>query len=146
MACPINLADGSMVIPGTGNEPVDFAWAREVAKALEKLVIAPAWEPYTFTSGEQSSWNDVARIIRDKYRPDLKVQYLSLGNIVETIRTSKDDDTVGLAEHQLLSASHACSLPQDKVRAQRQKYFPGICFRTLQDGLAEFDRDAGTIV
>ncbi|KAM5483924.1 hypothetical protein MaudMau93_006120 [Microsporum audouinii] len=130
VACPINLADGSMVIPGTGNEPVDFAWARDVAKALGKLVIAPAWEP----------------IIRDKYRPDLKVRYLSLGNIVETIRTTKDDDAVVLAEHQLLSASHACSLPQDKVQAQRPKYFPGIYFRTLRDGLAELDRDAGTIV
>ncbi|KAM5502547.1 hypothetical protein McaMca56_001989 [Microsporum canis] len=145
VACPINLADGSMVIPGTGNEPVDFAWARDIAKALEKLVIAPAWEPYTFTSGEQSSWNEVARIIRDKYRPDLKVRYLSLGNIVETVRTTKDDDAVVLAEHQLLSASHACSLPQDKVQAQRPKYFPGIYFRTLRDGLAELDRDAGII-
>ncbi|KAM5453539.1 hypothetical protein MaudCBS49596_002742 [Microsporum audouinii] len=25
VACPINLANSSMVIPGTGNEPVDFA-------------------------------------------------------------------------------------------------------------------------
>ena len=147
-SCPINLADNSMMIPGTGNEPVDFTWARDTAKALERLVTTPAgqWEPYTYISGEQATWNNVARIIRDKYRPDLKIQHLSLGKIVEIIRTSTDDDTVALSEHQLLSASRACALPQEKVQAQRQKYFSGVYFRTLQDGLAEFDRDAEVIV
>lgn len=146
VSCPINLADNNAIIPGTGNEPVDFAWARDVAKALAKLIAAPAWSPYTYMSGEQSSWNEVMRIIRDKYRPDLQVQHLSLSKLVETIRTSTDSEAIGIAEHQILSASHACSLPQDKVQAHRQKYFPGVHFRTLRDGLADLDRDAGTII
>lgn len=144
--CPINLADGSIVIPGTGNEPVDVTWVRDVAKALAELVKAPAWEPYTYISGEKTCWKDVARVIGQKYHPDLTTEYQSLYNIIETIRTSKDDDILLVTDHQIFSASQASSLPQDKVQAQRQKYFPGIHFRTLQDGLAEFDRDAGVIL
>ncbi|KAE8353386.1 hypothetical protein BDV28DRAFT_133229 [Aspergillus coremiiformis] len=144
--CPLSLANGTMVIPGTGNEPVDFVWMRDIVKALAKLVIAPVWEPYTLISAERSNWNTVARVIRDKYRPDLKIQHISLGQIVETIRTSNDQDIVDVAQHQLLSACHACSLPPDQVQAHKEKYFPGIRFRTLQDGLDEFDRDAATIV
>ncbi|KAI5461026.1 hypothetical protein BGZ63DRAFT_388187 [Mariannaea sp. PMI_226] len=47
-AFPINLADGRIVIPGPGNQPVNITWARDVAKALASLVQLPAWEPYTY--------------------------------------------------------------------------------------------------
>lgn len=146
-ACPINLAGGSIVIPGTGNEPVNFTWMRDVAKALAELVKDSAgWEPYTYISGEHTCWNDVARVIRQKYRPDLTIKYQSVDNIIEALRTPKDDDALHLAESQMFSVSQACSLPQDKVQAQRQKYFPAIRFRTLEDGLAELDGDAGMIL
>ncbi|UNI18431.1 hypothetical protein JDV02_004700 [Purpureocillium takamizusanense] len=138
-ACPVNLTGGSIVIPGTGTEPVDFTWARDVAKALAQLVVAPAWEPYTYISGERSCWNDVARLITSKYRSDFTTQYVSLYNITQNVRNAKDDDMLLLADHHLFSVSHAGSLPQDKVHVQREKYFRGIRFRTLEDGLAEYD-------
>ncbi|KAH8659035.1 hypothetical protein BGZ61DRAFT_499899 [Ilyonectria robusta] len=143
---PINLADSRIVIPGTGNEPVDITWARDVAKALAKLVDAPTWEPYTYISGERTCWNDVVRLVKQKFGPDLKTQYRSLYELVETARTSKDEELVLVVDQQIFSVSHAASLPEEKVQAHRQKYFPGLRFRTLQDGLAELDRDAEAIL
>lgn len=145
-AVPINLADSRIVIPGTGNEPVDITWARDVAKALAKLVDAPTWEPYTYLSGERTCWNDVARVVKQKYGPDFTTQYRSLYDLVETVRTSKDEDLLLVVDQQIFSVCHASSLPEDKVRAHRQKYFPGLRFRTLQDGLAELGRDAEMIM
>lgn len=146
-ACPINLGDGTILIPGTGDEPVSFVWSRDVAKALAQLVSAPtAWEQHTFVCGELTSWNGVAKALRDTYQPDLKVGHLPLSSIMDTITSSNDDHAVALAEHQLYSVSHASALPQERVQAQRQEYFAGVQFRTLRDGLADFERDATIIV
>lgn len=145
-ACPINLVDGTMVIPGTGDEPISFIWSRDVAKAMASLVSAPKWEQHTFVTGELSTWNNVAALLRDKYQPDLKVQHLSVSTILETIASAEDALSKGLAEHQLYSASHASALPQERLQAQRQKYFPGVQFRTLRGGLDDFDRDTSIIV
>jgi swainsonine biosynthesis oxidoreductase SwnR len=145
-ACPINLVDGTMVIPGTGDEPISFIWSRDVAKAMASLVSAPKWEQHTFVTGELSTWNNVATLLRAKYQPDLKVQHLSVSSILETIASAEDALTKGLAEHQLYSASHASALPQERLQLQRQKYFPGVQFRTLRGGLDDFDRDTSIIV
>lgn len=145
-ACPINLVDGTMMIPGTGDEPISFIWSRDVAKAMASLVSAPKWERHTFVTGELSTWNNVATLLRNKYQPDLKVQHLSVSSILETIASAEDALTKGLAEHQLYSASHASALPQERLQAQRQKYFPGVQFRTLRGGLDDFDRDTSIIV
>ncbi|PHH65595.1 hypothetical protein CDD81_2030 [Ophiocordyceps australis] len=144
--CPINITGGSIVIPGSGREPVDLVWARDVAKALAELVTKPAWEPFTFISGERTCWNDVANIVQQRYGQKMTISHQSLSKIVECARAAKDQDTLLLAEFQLYSLSHASSLPQEKVQAQRDKYFPGIHFRNLQEGLAELDSDSNLIV
>ncbi|KAH7114612.1 hypothetical protein EDB81DRAFT_822345 [Dactylonectria macrodidyma] len=144
-AVPVNLADGRIVIPGTGKEPVDATWVRDVATALASLVDAPAWEPYTFVSGERTCWHDVAKVIKER-NPSLTMQHKSLYDLTEIIRTSKDEDLLLEVDQQIYSLSYASSMPQDKVQAHRQKYFPGVRFRTLQDGLAEFDGDVNIIV
>ncbi|KAF7552840.1 hypothetical protein G7Z17_g4010 [Cylindrodendrum hubeiense] len=144
-ACPVNLTDGRIVIPGTGKEPVDATWVRDVAKALASLIEAPTWEPYTFISGERTCWNDIVEVIKQRY-PDLPTSRKSLYDLIEILQTSKDEDLILEVDQQIYSLSYASSLPQDKVQAQRQKYFPGIHFRTLQEGLAQFDGDANLIL
>ena len=137
---PINWVDNEIVIPGTGNEPVDFTWARDVARGLASLVKAPpgSWEPYTFMSGERSCWNDTAKTIQ-KYRPDSPIEHLSLHTVAEMIKAAKDENTLILADYCLLSISQACANPPDKVQAHKEKFFPDVRFRTLQDGLIRVD-------
>ncbi|KAL4932877.1 uncharacterized protein BDV17DRAFT_279229 [Aspergillus undulatus] len=66
-AFPIDLASKKIVIPGTGNDPVDVTAARDLATALALLVNAPSWEPYTYISGEKTSWNKLAELVQQRY-------------------------------------------------------------------------------
>ncbi|KAK2836989.1 hypothetical protein FQN49_006520 [Arthroderma sp. PD_2] len=145
---PINWGEDKIVIPGTGNEPVDFTWARDVARGLALLVKAPpgSWEPYTFMSGERSCWNDAAKLIKQKYRPNIPIEHLSLHTVAEMIKTAKDENTLILADYYLLSISQACAIPPGKVQSHKEKYFPGVRFRTLRDGLIKFDEYPDSIL
>lgn len=145
---PVHWLDHKIVIPGTGNEPVDFTWARDVARGLASLVKAPSgsWEPYTFMSGERSCWNDTAKIIQQKFRFDSPIEHVSLHTAAEMIQVAQDENTLILADYYLLSISQACANPSEKVQAHKEKYFPEVCFRTLQDGLSHFDEYPNAIL
>lgn len=147
---PVNWVedDKKIVIPGTGNEPVDFTWARDVARGLASLVKAPpgSWEPYTFMSGERSCWNEAAALIKHKYLPDTTIKRLSLHTVVEMVKTAKDEDTLVLADYYLFSISQASAIPREKAQAHKEKYFPSVRFRTLQDGLSQFDDSPESIL
>ncbi|KAF5022959.1 hypothetical protein F66182_4984 [Fusarium sp. NRRL 66182] len=136
---PVNWKDSKIVIPGTGYEPVGFTWARDVAQGLESLIRAPpgSWAPYTFMSGEQSCWNDAAKLINEKCCHGFPVEHVSLHATAEMIKTAKDEETFVLADYYLLSISQACANPPEEVRAHREKYFPGVRFRSLQGGLSQ---------
>ncbi|KAJ2975481.1 hypothetical protein NUW58_g8344 [Xylaria curta] len=115
--------------------------------ALALLVEAPqgSWEPYTFMSGERSCWNDATNLAKQKHRLDTPIEHISLHKVAEMIKTAKDEDTMILADYYLLSISQACANPPDKVQAQREKYFPGVRFRTLQEGLSHLDEHPDSI-
>lgn len=144
-----NDDDKMIIIPGTGNEPIDFIWVRDVVSALASLINAPpgSWDPYTFMSGERSCWNDMVKRFQRKFRPNSssKIQHLSLRNIIEIIKSAKDEETLILADFYLLPLSQSCAMPADKVRAHREKYFPDVRFRTLQEGFDQLDREPDLI-
>lgn len=144
-AIPVNLAGNSMVIPGNGKEPLDVTAVRDVARAVAKLLRAPAWERYTYVSGEKTTWNDIAALVRRKY-PDVKVTHRSLNQLVEDIVANPEGEERIIAEYRIFSASHAGSLPANKVAAHREKYFAGIKFRTAKELMAEVERDPDVIV
>ncbi|XXG96828.1 hypothetical protein Hte_003119 [Hypoxylon texense] len=144
----VDWAGRRIAIPGTGNEPVDFTWARDVARALAALVEAPrgAWEPYTFVSGERSCWNDAVELARRTCRLDFPTARVSLHAVSEMIETGRDEDTLVLADYYMLSISQACASPADKVRSHREKFFPNVGFRTLRDGLCQLDEYPDSIL
>ena len=146
-----NKNNNKIIIPGTGNEPMDFTWARDVARALASLINAPpgSWDPYIFMSGERSCWNDTVKTTQRKlFRPHhrfFRIQRLSLRSVIEIIKSAKDEETLIRADHYLLPFSQACAMPPDKVRAHREKYFPHVRFRTLQEGFEQLERDPDSI-
>ncbi|KAI0192145.1 NAD(P)-binding protein [Astrocystis sublimbata] len=145
---PVNWKAKKIVIPGTGNEPVDFTWARDVVKALASLIAAPpgSWEPYTFMAGDRSCWNDVTNLIKERYLPDAPTEHVSLHAVAEMIRSAKDEDTQMLADYYLLSIGQVMVNPPEKVQAHRAKFFPGVTFRTLKEGLSQFDNNAELVL
>ncbi|KAG8157622.1 hypothetical protein KVR01_012664 [Diaporthe batatas] len=144
-AIPVNLAGNSAVIPGTGDEPLDVTAVRDVARAIAKLLQAPRWEQYTYISGEKTTWNEIVALVRQKY-PDIKIKHRSLNQLIEDIVAHPEGEERIIAEYGIFSASHAGSLPAEKVAAHREKYFSGVVFRTGKDLMAEVERDPNVIV
>ncbi|KPM44126.1 hypothetical protein AK830_g2411 [Neonectria ditissima] len=144
-AFPIDFETKKILIPGTGKEPVDFTCARDVAKAVARLLQAPKWEQHTYMSGEKSCWNDLVVLVLEKY-PGMPVEYRSLYQLIETIRTSTDEHVRLIAEYQVFSPSHAGSLDPVKVTAHRKLFFEGIKFRTVKDLLEEAGQHPEAIV
>ncbi|PNH41515.1 hypothetical protein VD0004_g5627 [Verticillium dahliae] len=144
-AFPINLTDGKILIPGTGDEPLDVTSARDAARAITMLVRARKWEHHTNISGEKTTWNTVAALVRSKY-PDLTVEYRSLYQLIENIVSSKDDFTTIIAEYQIFSVSQAGSLDPAKVAAHRDAYFQGVKFRSVQEMLEDAEKHPESII
>ncbi|KAL4867484.1 hypothetical protein BDV12DRAFT_171277 [Aspergillus spectabilis] len=148
-AFPINLADSRMVIPGTGNEPVDFVAARDLARALVALVQAPkgSWEKYIYLSGDQISCNKLGELVRARY-PDLKfeVQRLSLTKLVYAVRDARDDFERIDAEYKIVTVSGSGHFDPEKVERHREKYFGDVRFRSVQEILDAFVQGPDVIV
>lgn len=88
-------------------------------------------------AGERSRWNNIAKTIQQHYHPDSPIEHISLHAVGEMIKVAEDETTLLLADYYLLSISQACANPSDEVQAHREKFFPGVRFRTLQDGLSQ---------
>lgn len=144
-AIPINIAGNSMLIPGTGKEPLDVTSVRDAARAIAKLLQASQWERYTYISGEKTTWNTIAALVETKY-PGINVRHRSLNQMIEDVVAHPEGEERIIAEYGIFSASHAGSLPAEKVAAHREKYFSGIDFRTGKDLMAEVERDPNIIV
>lgn len=144
-AFPINIKTKKIEIPGSGKEFVDFTTARDMARAMAKLVQAPKWEPYTYMSGEKTTWNDFAAVMKEKY-PDMTVTYRSLYQLIEDLRNAKDDEEYLITEYKVFSPSGAGSLPADKVAEHRERYFKGIHFRTAREFLEESEKRPDAIL
>ncbi|KAK1690158.1 hypothetical protein BDP55DRAFT_544319 [Colletotrichum godetiae] len=146
-AIPVNVAGERMLIPGTGNEPLDMTAVRDVVRAVGKLLFAQSWERYTYISGGKATWNEVVPLMREKY-PQMSVKYRSLAEYIEDIVANPDPNGEEriIAEYGIFSASRAGDLPVDKVAAHREKYFSGIKFRGPRELLAEVEKDPEVIV
>ncbi|KAM0286995.1 hypothetical protein ACHAQH_000680 [Verticillium albo-atrum] len=144
-AFPIDLASGKILIPGTGDELLDVTSARDAARAIAKLMRAPKWEKHIYISGEKTTWNIVASMMRPEY-PHMSLKHRSLYQLIEDIRASKDEVEAIIAEYQIFSVSQAGSLDPVKVAAHRDAYFPGIKFRSAKEVLEDAKKHPDTIV
>ncbi|KAF2762469.1 NAD(P)-binding protein [Pseudovirgaria hyperparasitica] len=147
---PMDWSNKRFLIAGSGNEPIDLTWARDAAKGLVALTEAQrgTWEAYTFMSGERSSWNAAVAHVRhsaDGWQ-NAPLEHISLRSVVESVRSTNDDKVLESADYHLLSISGACALPLDAVRAHKDKFFSGIRFRSLEEGLLEVNRAPNAII
>lgn len=142
---PVNLADKQVIIPGTGQDPVDLTAARDLATALALLVKATTWEPYTYISGVKTCWNELAELVQQHY-PDTNIKHLGLGQILDTIQKSEDEDEILAAQYQMFAPLRAGSLDPVKVEEHRRKYFPGVNFRSPKELIIAAKCDGSVIV
>ncbi|KAK2798360.1 hypothetical protein FQN51_007760 [Onygenales sp. PD_10] len=142
----VNITDKKIDIPGTGKEVLDVTVARDLAKSLALLAEAPSWEPYTYISGEKTCWNDLANLVQQRWPGAWDVKYTGLGKILDTIQTSTDEEEILNCHYKLFVPLGAGHLDQKKVEAHRQKFFPGLQFRTTREIIDEVQKNPDVVV
>lgn len=145
-AFPVDLTAKCVIIPGTGNDPIDLTAARDLAAGLAMLANAPAWETHTYMSGAKTCWNDVAKLVQQYYPQVDKVQRLGLGQILHTIQTSEDEEEVLISHYQMFTPLGAGSFSPDLVERDRRKFFTGLKFRTPEELINEALKTPESIV
>jgi putative NADH-flavin reductase len=130
---PIDLENRTILVAGTGNEPITFTSARDMAKAIILLMSHPEWEEYTYVCGETTSWNKIAKNLGK----DFTIKRKSLADIVDTLVKKESEDAVFHAYIELYSASGASGLPPAKVDMHRKTFFPSMKFKSIEQVIQE---------
>ncbi|KAL0062103.1 hypothetical protein AAF712_011030 [Marasmius tenuissimus] len=145
---PLNLEKWEVVILGTGDEPIAWTSARDVAKALVRLIDCNDWEKHTYLCGELGSWNKAIRQVEDYYGPrwgdgPMKKTRRSAAE-VETALTehASDEDPSSLWKAYMdeWNVTGASAVPWDIVMRQRERYFDGIGFRSIQQLMKDAEK------
>ena len=137
---PIDHNTREVVIPGTGDEPLDLTATRDMARAMARLLRAPKWEQHTYMTGEKTTNNAMVAQILEKY-PGMSVEHRSLYQLVQDIRNAKSEEAAIVAEYRMFVISNAGSLPADKVAAHRESMFADVHFRTIRELLEELEQN-----
>jgi nucleoside-diphosphate-sugar epimerase len=142
------LDENGLRICGTGNEPVTFTSARNVAQAMVQLVNVFKWEKYTYVAGETTTWNRVKDQIEKRTGTELRVTRRSvdeINNAIQERKEDKDTSILWLAYMDLWNALGAAGIPVEKAERQRQQYFKDIHFYTIEELIHASER-ASTVV
>jgi nucleoside-diphosphate-sugar epimerase len=130
---PVDFTNNTMVIPGTGDEPITCTAVRDMAAAIAALFASPrGWPRVTYLSGQATSWNEVKMLLQeDGHKFD--VIYRSVASLEAVVAESTSEDDVLVAEFGLWSTSGATRVPEAKAADQRKQLFSKLHFRNLRD-------------
>ncbi|KAJ9608964.1 hypothetical protein H2200_006735 [Cladophialophora chaetospira] len=133
-------------IYGPGTQLNDLTSVRDIAKAVAVLLDSKEpWEPYTYLSGGQLSWNELFAIIKKRDSEWTSVKK-PLADTVQQIVANESPESVLAAYFELHSYSGALTFPQEKVRRHREKYFQGVHFRSVEEILDDAAAKPGKIL
>ncbi|KAK7463121.1 hypothetical protein VKT23_007706 [Stygiomarasmius scandens] len=138
---PVDIDKWEATVLGTGNEPIAWTSARDVAKALVRLIEIKTWEKETYLCGELGTWNDAIRKVEEFYGPrlgrgELKKTNLSVSEIQNALVTHANDQDPSLLWKAFMdewNVTGASAVPLEVALEQRNKYFEGIKFRSIQE-------------
>ena len=123
----------TFTIYGPGTQLNDLTSVRDVATAVAVLLDSKKpWEPYTYLSGDQLSWNDLFATIK-KRDPEWTSVNKPLAETVQQIVANESPESVLAAYFELHSYSGALTFPKEKVQRQREKYFQNVKFRNVEE-------------
>lgn len=133
---PMDYEKKVFTIYGPGTQPVDFTFVRDIAKAVAILLNSKEpWEPHTYVSSEQLTWNELFAIVKTT-DPEWTSQKKPLTETLRLIADTKNSENVYTGQFEILSYSGASTFPKERVERQLVKYFQGLQFRTVKEVLA----------
>ncbi|KAG6621307.1 Isoflavone reductase [Phytophthora cinnamomi] len=144
----LDLNTKTMTIPGTGNEVFETTSARDVAKAVAAMLKSPnKWRPYTFLQGEQTTWLQLAEMLKTEGGiPELEVVFEPLDEWQKVFAKRDLSEAAIVAEFKLYVPLGTLKLDREKVKRDRAEFFPNVHFRTVRELLAAVKQDPKVIV
>lgn len=146
---PIDLVRKTIRIVGHGDAPVGWTAARDMAKAVVKLMHYDDWPDHTYVYGEIGTWNEAIRKLENfsgqkfevyRKRSDKRSSLTRQQRIRKTEEELREDllqtsdrekwYTASIDEWSLLGGT---AVPYLEATEQRQKYFHDVHFRTLEE-------------
>jgi swainsonine biosynthesis oxidoreductase SwnR len=150
-AWPMDHATHTFTVYDSGEKLMSFVALADVAHAVERLISAVdvdrhvEWDEYTFLEGERLSWKQVFELVDAHARRQggdqagwAMVKKPLSETIDQLVQAEKDGNPFGaaLAHMELMSYSGASLLPWSEVQRQREKWFAGVKFRTMEEVLS----------
>lgn len=160
---PIDYGQKTARVIDSGEQPVTFTASRDMAKAVTRLIAHEEWPDHTYVFGETTTWNKAIAKAEKAYGCSFKVcpaiELVLFGmrpclRCLQRIPKSRDgiiadlDQTADEAKYYTAtidewSLDGGSSVPMDEALQQRQRYFQGVHFRTIDEILTSAKNEEG---
>lgn len=144
-AWPMDYANKVFTMYGDGKRSVTLTSARDVARAIARLVEVDEWEEYTHLSGETVTWDGLYGILKSR-NGGWEVVKKSYEDAVREVEEAEMMGQVARVNAQLLLMGYTDinRANLDKVKRHKDLYFHGLDFRGIAEiiGGAESRPDA----
>ncbi|KAL4969862.1 NAD(P)-binding protein [Aspergillus stella-maris] len=143
---PIDVQNGKWeyTVIGTGDEMQSWVLGRDVARAVVALLGSKEdWEPVTYVSGGWSTFNAAAAVLGTFYGRSLNRKYRSVKDINTSLaeyNKQENREDIGVVELEQCILKGALAVPMEKTLWQRDKYFSGINFMSLEEVVLKADK------
>ncbi|KAK5050902.1 hypothetical protein LTR84_003461 [Exophiala bonariae] len=130
---PMDHENKACTIYGPGDQRFSVCSVRDAAKAVAALLnSSEPWEQYTFVAGDYITCNELFAVMK-KRDPEWTSKNKSLAETVKSVVDNKSPELAMLGYFELLIYSGSSRLPEDAVQRQRDKFFPNIHFRSMEE-------------
>ncbi|KAI8234572.1 hypothetical protein K4K54_008111 [Colletotrichum sp. SAR 10_86] len=130
---PINMEEGTVRVIGTGDEPVCWTAARDVAKAVVKLVSHDEWPDHIYVFGEIGSWNQAIEKVERYYGVSLTRTHVTQDDISRYLANESEVGKWYRATIDEWSLAGATAVPLEEALHQRERYFGEVKFRDINE-------------
>ncbi|KAI8274850.1 hypothetical protein K4K60_009200 [Colletotrichum sp. SAR11_57] len=137
---PINMEEGTVRVIGTGDEPVCWTAARDVAKAVVKLVSHDEWPDHVYVFGEIGSWNQAIEKVERYYGVTLTRTHVTQDDISRDLANEAVVEKWYRATIDEWSQAGATAVPLEEALHQRERYFGEVKFRDINELLRSSER------
>ncbi|RTE84526.1 hypothetical protein BHE90_000919 [Fusarium euwallaceae] len=134
---PIDLQEKTVRVVGTGDEPVGWTAARDVSKAVVKLVSFDDWDDHTYVFGELGTWNQAIDKVERFWGVELKRTYVTKEDLEKDLTRGVEDARWYTATIDEWSGFGGTAVPREEALRQREKYFKDVHFRTIEELLLD---------
>lgn len=77
----LDIVHGVAGIPGTGNEPIAFAYTFDVARVVAEVLLSATWEEQTYIVADKLTWNEFLALAEEVRGFKFDVSYDSIESL-----------------------------------------------------------------